>query len=82
MHTDIHALSGIRTHDPSIRASEDSSCLRRRGHWDRHFIQLSHKNLCVKHTGNSDEMAMYFNMPRNYNVDVKGAKEVKIRSSG
>jgi hypothetical protein len=28
MHTDIHALSGIRTHDPSDRASEDSSCLR------------------------------------------------------
>jgi hypothetical protein len=24
--TDIHALSGIRIHDPSIRASEDSSC--------------------------------------------------------
>jgi hypothetical protein len=33
--TDIHALSGIRTHDPSIRASEDSSCLRPRGHCDR-----------------------------------------------
>jgi hypothetical protein len=26
--TDIHALSGIRTHDPSVRASEDSSCLK------------------------------------------------------
>jgi hypothetical protein len=26
--TDIHALSRIRTHDPSIRASEDSSCFR------------------------------------------------------
>jgi hypothetical protein len=36
--TDIHALSGIRTHDPSVRASEDSSCLRPRGHSDwRHF---------------------------------------------
>jgi hypothetical protein len=34
-HTDIHAFSGIRTHDPSIRASEDSSCLRPRGHSDR-----------------------------------------------
>jgi hypothetical protein len=33
--TDIHALSGIRTHDPSFRASEDSSCLRMRGHCDR-----------------------------------------------
>jgi hypothetical protein len=33
-HTDIHALSGIRTHDHSVRASEDSSCLRPRGHRD------------------------------------------------
>jgi hypothetical protein len=30
--TGIHALIGIRTHDPSVRASEDSSCLRPRGH--------------------------------------------------
>jgi hypothetical protein len=34
--TDIHDLSGIRTHDPSVRVSEDSSCLRPRGHCDRH----------------------------------------------
>jgi hypothetical protein len=34
--TDIRALSGIRTNDPSARASEDSSCLiRSRGHYDR-----------------------------------------------
>jgi hypothetical protein len=30
-HTDIHASSGIEDHDPSFRASEDSSCLRLRG---------------------------------------------------
>jgi hypothetical protein len=36
IHTpNIHALSGIRTHDPSVRASEDSSCLRPRGYRDR-----------------------------------------------
>jgi hypothetical protein len=29
-HTDIHASSGIRTHDPSARAGEDGSCFRRR----------------------------------------------------
>jgi hypothetical protein len=29
------SLSGIRTHDPSVRASEDSSCLRLRGRCDR-----------------------------------------------
>jgi hypothetical protein len=37
VHTDIHALSGIRNHDPGVRASEDSSCLRPRGHCDRQF---------------------------------------------
>jgi hypothetical protein len=26
--TDIHALSGIPTHDPSVRAGEDRSCVR------------------------------------------------------
>jgi hypothetical protein len=39
-YTDIHVLSGIRTHDHSMRASEDSSCLRSRGHCDRIFNQL------------------------------------------
>jgi hypothetical protein len=34
-HTDIYALSGIRTQDPSVRAGEDSSCLRLRCHYDR-----------------------------------------------
>jgi hypothetical protein len=31
----IHALSGIRTHNPSVRVSEDSSCLRPRGYRDQ-----------------------------------------------
>jgi hypothetical protein len=36
IHTpNIHALSGVRTHDSSVRASEDSSCLRPRGHCNR-----------------------------------------------
>jgi hypothetical protein len=34
-HADIHALSGIRTHDPSVRANEDSSYLRPRGYHAR-----------------------------------------------
>jgi hypothetical protein len=36
--TNIHVLSGIRTHDPSVLAGEDSSCLRLRGHCDRQCI--------------------------------------------
>jgi hypothetical protein len=39
----IHASSGIRTHDYSVRASEDSSCLRPRGHCDRHLITYDMK---------------------------------------
>jgi len=31
----IHACCEIRTHDPSVRAAEDSTRLRPRGHWDR-----------------------------------------------
>jgi hypothetical protein len=34
-HTNIHASSGIRTHDLSVGAGEDSSCLRPRGHFDQ-----------------------------------------------
>jgi hypothetical protein len=39
-HTDIHALSGIRTHDPSVRASEDSSYLRPGDSCDRAIIHI------------------------------------------
>jgi hypothetical protein len=35
MHRDIHSSSGFRTPDPSVRADEDGSCLRPRGHCDR-----------------------------------------------
>jgi hypothetical protein len=34
----IHVLSGTRTHDHSVRANEDSSCLRPFGYRGRHFI--------------------------------------------
>jgi len=33
----IHALSGSRTHDPSVRTVEDSAWLRPHNHWDRHI---------------------------------------------
>jgi hypothetical protein len=34
-HTDIYASSVIRTQDSGVRAAEDGSCLRPRGHCDR-----------------------------------------------
>jgi hypothetical protein len=43
IHTrNIRALSGIRTHDPSVRASEGSSCLRPRGYCDRLAAKTVH----------------------------------------
>jgi hypothetical protein len=35
MHTDIHASSGIQTHDPTVQAGDDSLCLRLHGHCDQ-----------------------------------------------
>jgi len=34
MQIHIHALSGIQTHNPSVWAAEDSTCLRLLSHWD------------------------------------------------
>jgi hypothetical protein len=49
----------------------------------RHVIQLNKKqNYTLQHTEHADETEVYFDMPRNYTVDAKGAKEVKIRSTG
>jgi hypothetical protein len=42
--TDIHALGGIRTHNPSKRAAVDRR-LRRHGHWDRPQPHRT-RNLC------------------------------------
>jgi hypothetical protein len=59
-HTNINALSGIRTQDPRVRASEDNLCLRPRGHCDRLIIKLLYSvfniRTAVIHTpvGNSD----------------------------
>jgi hypothetical protein len=44
--SNIQALSEIRTHDPSFRASKDSACLRPRGHRDRlNYRMLSDNEL-------------------------------------
>jgi hypothetical protein len=39
--TDIHVLSGILTHDSSVRESEESSYIRQRGRCDRHYNSKS-----------------------------------------
>jgi hypothetical protein len=41
----IHALSGIRTHDPGFRASEDSALLRPLGYRDRQWENIVWKYL-------------------------------------
>jgi hypothetical protein len=38
-------VSGIPSHDPSVRAREDSSCLRPLGHFDRHLVHFNDKML-------------------------------------
>jgi hypothetical protein len=44
-HTHIHASSGIVTHDLSVRACEDGSCLRSRGHFDRLDLGSTGENI-------------------------------------
>jgi hypothetical protein len=46
-HTNIYALSRIRTHDLSVRASEETSCLRPRGHCDRYICIYPEKKLIL-----------------------------------
>jgi hypothetical protein len=38
--TDIHVLSGIRTYDSNVRATEDGLCLRPRDHCDRQWSTM------------------------------------------
>jgi hypothetical protein len=56
-----NASSGIRTHDPSVRASEDSSCLGPRGHCDRRInglVDITHS--CTQRRGaNSTDRSVY-----------------------
>jgi hypothetical protein len=42
--SNIHALIGTRTHDPGLRASEDSTCLRPLGYRDRQYNYIISKS--------------------------------------
>jgi hypothetical protein len=56
IHTpNIHAVVGIRTHDPSVRAGEDSSCIRPRSHFDRPPARIPTENS----TGKSESSHLY-----------------------
>jgi hypothetical protein len=45
INADTHALSGIRAHDPSVRADEGSSSLKPRGHCDRPLPAWESQNI-------------------------------------
>jgi hypothetical protein len=70
MHTDIHALSRIRTHGPSFRARKDGSCLRLRGRCDRHLLShlkyfvdfLSRLKQILRYTSTIISFQMLFNL--------------------
>jgi hypothetical protein len=49
--TDVHALSGIQTHDPSVRAADDSTCLRLHSHCDRQNHNLRYANKSFENMG-------------------------------
>jgi hypothetical protein len=66
-HKGVHTLSGIRTHDPSVRAGEDSTCLRPRGHCDRLLALTSTVILCGESRGSHDsESGATFQDGRNF----------------
>jgi hypothetical protein len=80
IHTpNIHALSGIWTHDPCVRASEDSSCLRSLNYCDRLnptllyqiFSQL-HYFLCVKKKKAHESYTLEWVFINNTHVKSKG----------
>jgi hypothetical protein len=47
----MHASTGIRNHDPNVRAGEDGSCLRPRDHCERLVIYLHTKFLMSNASG-------------------------------
>jgi hypothetical protein len=52
-----HASSWIRTHNPNVRAVEDSTCLRPRGHWNRLQIYLNINSKNLEYYVNDDKVA-------------------------
>jgi hypothetical protein len=80
VHTDIGALNGIRTHDPSVRASKDSSCLRPRGHCDRLTFTLPYLILPAALWPGVDS-ASNRNEYQESSWWIKGGRHVRLRTS-
>jgi hypothetical protein len=55
--TGIEAWSGIRTHNVSVRESEDSPCLKQRGHWSL---------FSLTYTTNKQTNSVALSLPANY----------------
>jgi hypothetical protein len=67
--TNIRALSGIRIHDPSVLASEGSSCLRPRGHSDRWWMDL-----LTTYTHHSELQVITFLLLNSLQITIAHAK--------
>jgi hypothetical protein len=82
-----HAMSGIRTHDPSVQSSEDNSHLRPRGHCERLFSYTcnlipsnSHKNQFSKNCFACSIFSMKLSLTgRPIGVDTEGAAGVVMK---
>jgi hypothetical protein len=67
----IHALSGIQTHKHSVRASEDSSCLKPLGYRDRPIkLLLTHNNV--------PENVTYFNQSIQSDYVYRDERPIKL----
>jgi hypothetical protein len=75
--THIHAMSRIRTHDPSVRTAEDSTCLRLRGHWDRQY-GLNAQNINIISVKNLKYISSYL----SHFSDNKKGPLIKNTASG
>jgi hypothetical protein len=51
--------------------------------YQRHVINLRHqRQYCLSQMGNADEVAVFFDMPRNYTLSEKGQKQVTVKTTG
>jgi hypothetical protein len=67
IHTpNINALSGIRTHDPSARASEDILCLKPRGNSDRPDVAYIIRNQFTFFLNNKTTKTLVYHNQTNF----------------